>query len=131
MENLHSLLAQTEIVNRDSNPELYSQLTSLWPAQNNLNPPVVLIPQNVNSLSKVVKYLYMTDLDFGFRGHGYATPPVKDVLVSLCALDGFMFDEETEAVTVGAGQPWIAVFQKMDEVAPAYTGMYSRSYISS
>ena len=123
MEGLCAIFLNDELVTAESDPETYRQLTSFWAAQNNLNPPIILIPRDVASLSKAVKYLYSSRLDFGIRGQGYMSAPTRDVLISLKAFNEFTFNDRDKTVTVGAGQPWSAVYEKLEENAPDYTGV--------
>lgn len=123
MDMLYSILPADEIITAKSNATEYNRLTSFWDAQNNLSPPIVCAPKTIQSLSVALKYLYSTELDIGIRGNGYRSPPVKDVLVSLTHFDDFAFDADKETVTAGAGQQWTSVFEKIEEVAPEYTGI--------
>ncbi|CEJ86181.1 hypothetical protein VHEMI04031 [[Torrubiella] hemipterigena] len=127
MAMLYSILSADEIITAKSNVAEYNRLTSFWDAQNNLSPPIVCAPKTIQSLSVALKYLYSTELDIGIRGNGYRSPPVKDVLVSLTHFDDFVFNADEETVTAGAGQQWTSVFEKIDEVAPEYTVVGTRT----
>lgn len=123
MEGLISLLPPGDIITPQSDPTAYKELTTTWAAQNNLRPQAVIAPTNAQSLGAVLSYLYNdTQLDFAFRGHGYASMPTKDVLLSMHKFDSFRYDAEAKAVTVGAGQPWLNVYEALDKVAPGLTG---------
>jgi FAD/FMN-containing dehydrogenase len=123
MEGLRSLLSKTDIVTHDSDPASYNELTVFWAAQKNLKPAAVIVPSDVETLAKVVHYLYnCTDLDFAFRGQGYMSVPTRDVLISLHKIDGFRYDAQKHTITVGAGQHWTPVYEEVERHAPNYTG---------
>jgi FAD/FMN-containing dehydrogenase len=123
MEGLYSILPTSAIVTEELDPAAYKDLTACWAAQLNLRPRAVVAPPDVESLAKVVQYLYgRTELDFAFRGHGYCPQPAKDVLVSMHRLDEFTYDPHEQTITVGAGQTWRSVYEMVDKVAPNHTG---------
>ncbi|KAL7911414.1 FAD binding domain-containing protein [Trichoderma velutinum] len=128
MESLYSFLPASAIVTQESDPSAYKKLTTCWAEQLNLHPQVVVAPPDVQSLSKTVKYLYdCTDLDFTFRGNGYCSLPAKDVLVSMHKFDEFTHDSDNQTITVGAGQAWKTVYEKVDVVAPKYAVVGART----
>lgn len=123
MEGLYALLPGDSIVTSKSNPPRYKELTTFWAAQINRQPEAVLVPSDGQTLSKVVEYLYHhTELDFGFRGHGYTSLPTQDVLISLESFNEFSYDAEKQTITVGAGQTWMSVYEQIEKYAPSYTG---------
>ncbi|CAG2005679.1 unnamed protein product [Fusarium graminearum] len=93
MEDLVSLLGQCDIVTSQSDPATYKGLTTFWAAQNNLRP----------------------QLDFAFRGHGYASMPTKDVLLGMRKFNNFNCNAEQYTVTVivGVGQHWLDVWIRL------------------
>ena len=60
------------------------------------------------------------DLEFAIRCGGCGPASAKDVLISLSAFDRFEFDRSNETVTIGVGQVWEEVDQKVEEFAPGY-----------
>ncbi|KAL2861603.1 hypothetical protein BJX68DRAFT_8885 [Aspergillus pseudodeflectus] len=118
LKTLESLLQANEILAPDS-PE-YRPYSQTWAAQKQLTPRLVVRPTSVGTLSKVIAYLYSTTLDFAIYGHGFGSTSANDVLVNTSALDDFHFDPHSELVTIGAGQTWVDVYQRMEEEAPGY-----------
>lgn len=55
-----------------------------------------------------------------FSGAGSSS--AKDVLISTRALTDFEFDRESEVVIIGAGCLWSEYYDKMQNVAPEYSG---------
>lgn len=115
---LHSLLHANEIISPDS-PD-YLPSTQTWAAQKQETPSLVIRPTLIDTLSKTLAYLYTTNLDFAIYGHGFSSASSKDVLINMSAFDDFHFDPHSELVTIGAGQTWASVYQKLDKVAPGY-----------
>ncbi|KAJ5338862.1 hypothetical protein N7452_005590 [Penicillium brevicompactum] len=115
---LHSLLRADEIINPDSPNYLPSIQT--WAAQKYASPSLVIRPTSIDTLSKLLVYLYTTNHDFAIYGHGFSSASAKDVLMNTSAFDDFQFDAHSESVTIGAGQTWSNVYQKLGEVAPEY-----------
>lgn len=115
---LRSLIRPDEILTPDS-PEFQCRAQT-WASQKQLNPGLVIRPRSVESLSKTIAYLYSTDLDIGIYGQGFMSASAKDVLVNTSAFNDFHFDQHSELVTIGAGQTWSEVYQKLGEVAPEY-----------
>ncbi|KAI8284453.1 FAD-binding domain-containing protein [Colletotrichum sp. SAR 10_98] len=128
MEGLMSLLAPSEFITSQSDANTYEELTSFWAAQNNLRPYAVVAPSDVQTLGKVLQYLYNdTQLDFAFRGHGYTSMAAKDVLVSMHKFDSFSYNAEQKTVTVGAGQRWLDVYESVNKVASQFTLVGART----
>ncbi|KAL2813556.1 hypothetical protein BJX63DRAFT_215851 [Aspergillus granulosus] len=81
------LLRPDEIITPDSPDYLLSIQT--WACQKQLSPRLLVRPASVESLSKVIAYLYSTNLDFAIYGHGFMSASAKDVLVNVSAFDDF------------------------------------------
>ncbi len=121
LTHLLSLLPDSETIHPSSN--LYADETSTWAAQRNLRPRLVVRPSSTDSLSKVLKYLSSTDLDIAIRGSGNGSVSAKDVLITMAAFNDFVFDQENQVLTIGAGLLWREYYEKMEKVAPEYHGM--------
>lgn len=89
--------------------------------QKQRNPPIVFVPNNVEYLSKIIRFLYTTKLDFAIRGRGFKSPSAEHVIVSMMQFDGFEYDREKKLITVGVGSTWKDVVSKMEEVDPEYS----------
>ena len=84
-------------------------------------------PTSLSSLSKCLKFLAQSSLDFDVRSSGTGSATAKDVLISMAGFKDFAFDREKEEVLLGAGCLWSEYYARMEEVAPGYTGTaYSR-----
>ncbi|KAL2834698.1 FAD binding domain-containing protein [Aspergillus pseudoustus] len=116
--HLRSLLDTSEIITADS-PE-YKPQSQTWAYQKQRAPRLVVRPRSVESLAKVIAYLYSTQLDFAIYGHGYLSTSAEDVLVNMSAFDEFHVDPHSELVTVGAGHAWSEVYRKLESEAPGY-----------
>ncbi|KAL3587315.1 hypothetical protein FPOAC2_14066 [Fusarium poae] len=128
MEGLLSLLAPSDIVTSQSDPAAYKELTTFWAAQNNLGPQAIVAPSHLQTLGKVLRYLYdATQLDFAFRGHGYTSMPTKDILLSMHKFNSFSYNAKENTVTVGAGQHWLDVYEAVNKVAPKLTVVGART----
>jgi cysteine desulfurase len=121
LKTLQSLLQPNEILTPDSPG--YISHSQTWASQKQLSPRLVVRPTSVETLSKVITYLYTTPLDFAIYGHGFGSTSAKDVLVNTSAFNDFHFDRHSETVTIGAGQTWVDVYRKMEEHAPGYGSM--------
>lgn len=122
MESILSFLTPSEAINPAS--PLYARESQVWSAQKNKHPKLVARPQTIETLSKLLRALNDSDLDFNVRSGGCGSASASDVLISMSAFDGFEFDREKEVVTVGAGQVWRDVDRKVEEQAPGYSGEY-------
>ena len=118
-EHLTTLLSPSEVIS-PSSPDYASESTP-WAAQKDLHPKLIVRPSTAESLSKVLKYLSSTTLDFVVRSQGYGSASAKDVLVSLLAFNEFEWDRENEVVYLGAGCRWSEYYQRMAEAAPEYS----------
>ncbi|KAF1983616.1 FAD-binding domain-containing protein [Aulographum hederae CBS 113979] len=125
METLKTLVTPSEIIT-PSSPTFPSE-TSVWAAQRDLKPALVIRPQTTKSLSRVIAHLTNSDLDFVVRSQGFGGASARDVVVSLTAFDAFEFVREEEVVYLGAGQSWGEYYRKMEEVAPEWTIVAART----
>ncbi|OCT52528.1 hypothetical protein CLCR_10455 [Cladophialophora carrionii] len=115
---LSSFLDDHEIIQPDS--RRYNEETKTWAAQRNQSPKLLLRPRSVKQLARVLAYLNGKELDFAVRSGGVGSSSAKDVLISLSAFDGFEHDPAAETITIGAGQTWGEVDEKLEEAAPGY-----------
>ncbi len=118
---LSSLLSPAEIIS-PSSPD-YVANTETWSSAKDKHPRIVLRPTTIESLSKVIKYLSETDLEYKVRSQGYGSASASDVLISLSAFDDFEFHEKDEYVLLGAGANWGSYYDRMHTVAPGWSGM--------
>jgi len=117
---LESCLEPSELVQPGS--QVYAEETKTWAAQGNLKPNVLVRPQSVQQLARVLAYLHDTELDFAIRSGGVGSSSAKDVLISLAAFNAFEYDPKAETITIGAGQTWGEVDQKLEKAAPGHAG---------
>ena len=94
--------------------------------QKQSNPHVVLVPNSVEVLAKILRVLYDSDLDFVVRGHGFKSASAKHVIISMINFKDFTYDSTGKIATVGAGATWVEVVEKMDSVDPGYSGKLSK-----
>lgn len=116
---LRSIVSEDEIITRDSS--LYKENSQPWAVQKDQNPPLVIRPLSTTSLSKIVSLFYSTNIDFAVRGHGFMSSSAHDVIISMTEFEDFQLDRECGLATVGAGQPWIDVYRKIEDAAPDLT----------
>lgn len=124
--DLEAFLSPSELIYPDF--QLYKEETKTWAAQRNLSPKVLVRPQSVVQLARVLAYLNDTDLKFAIRSGGMGSSSAKDVLISMTAFDGFELDAGKETITIGAAQTWGEVDQKMEKYAPGYAGESTQYY---
>ncbi|KAJ9601879.1 hypothetical protein H2200_013628 [Cladophialophora chaetospira] len=124
LSKLKTLLSPEEIITIDS-PN-YDSESRTWAIQANKHPAVVVIPKDLETLSKVVSYANTTSLDIGVRCTGIGSASAKDVLISLSAFKSFSFDRSQETITFGAGHNWGEIDQKVEEQAPGYAAVSAR-----
>ena len=120
-----SLLSHDEVVSPDS--PLHEEESQTWSAAKDMKPTLVVRPRTIQSLGKVIAYLFEKDLDYAVRSQGYGSASAKDVLISLSAFDQFEFDKENATVTLGVGQPWRGYYERMEKVAPDWTSQFPTS----
>ena len=118
LDHLRSLLPAPEVIERDGPG--YSDQAAPWSVWADQHPPLVLQPTNLDSMSKVVKYLYESDLDFAIRNTGTGSVSAKDVILSTHGFKDFDFDKASETVTLGSGYAWGEVDILMEKHAPGY-----------
>jgi FAD/FMN-containing dehydrogenase len=118
LDHLRSLLPASEVIERDG-PD-YSDQAAPWSVWADQHPPLVLQPTTLDSISKVVKYLYDSNLDFAVRNTGTGSVSAKDVILSTHGFKDFKFDKASETVTLGSGYAWGEVDLLMEKHAPGY-----------
>ncbi|KAF1996179.1 FAD-binding domain-containing protein [Amniculicola lignicola CBS 123094] len=119
MEKIRAVINANEIIERTS-PD-YVKESQVWAAHKDLNPEIVVRPSSTESLSKLLKALNDTNIDFNVRSGGCGSASTPGVLISMSAFNGFEFDKEKEVATVGAGQLWRTVDRQVEELAPGYS----------
>ena len=119
MSSLKSIIPEDEIITKDSS--LYKENSQPWAAQKDQKPPLVVRPGSATALSKIVSLFYSMDIDFTVRGHGFMSSSAHEVIISMAGFDDFQLDREKGLATVGAGQTWIDVYQKIEDAAPDHT----------
>ncbi|KAL4912287.1 hypothetical protein BDW62DRAFT_206624 [Aspergillus aurantiobrunneus] len=122
---LQSLLDLDEIIEPESPGYVANCQTCA--AQKQCSPRLIVRPTSVESLSRTIRHLYSTKLDFAIYGHGFMSASAKDVLVNILSFDDFNFDRSSKSITLGAGQTWEQVYQKLEEEAPAYAVVGART----
>lgn len=120
MEQIRAVLTPSEII-EPSSPN-YALESQVWSAHKNQHPQLVARPQSIETLSKLIKMLNDTGIEFDVRCGGCGSASSRGVLISMSAFDDFSFNKEEEIVTVGAGQLWRHVDAKVEEFAPGYSG---------
>ncbi|KAL1862891.1 hypothetical protein Daus18300_008221 [Diaporthe australafricana] len=95
--------------------------------QKQSNPHVVLVPDSVEVLAKIVRFLYDSDIDLAIRGHGFKSASAKHVLVSMLGFKGFTYDSTKKIATVGAGATCAEVVDNMESVDPGYSVVAART----
>jgi FAD/FMN-containing dehydrogenase len=122
IQGLEALLPKSEAEIVLASDATYGFDTSTWAAHKNFQPQIVIRPKSVDALSKLLRYLNSSDLDFAVRGSGMGSSSAKDVLISTRAFDDFHFDRVAEVLTLGGGLFWRDYYARMAEVASDYQG---------
>lgn len=122
LQELRALLATDEVIERDSADFLHN--SQPFAVQKDLKPTLVVRPKTLESLSKTVRYLSNSNVDFKVRSAGFGSASARDVILSMTAFARFDFDPEKEELILGTGQTWEDYYRKMEETAPAYSGSY-------
>ena len=123
MEQIRTVLNADERI-EPGDPQ-YVKESQVWAAHKNLHPQLVARPKSIETLSTLLKTLNGTDVESNVRGGGCGSASSRGVLISMSAFDNFSFDKDEETVTVGAGQLWRHVDQKVEKHAPGYSGAFS------
>ena len=118
LDELRSLLSASEIIERDAPG--YKEQSMPWSIWADQRPPLVIQPTSLESMSKAVKFLYDSDLDFAVRNTGTGSVSAKDVILSTHGFKDFSFDKQSETLTIGSGFAWGEVDTLMERHAPEY-----------
>ena len=118
LDHLRLLLPASEVIERDAPG--YKEQAASWSVWADQRPPLVLQPTTVDSMSKIIKYLYNSDLDFAVRNTGTGSVSAKDVIISTHGFKDFHFDKASETVTLGSGFCWGEVDALMEKYAYGY-----------
>jgi hypothetical protein len=119
INQLKLLLSPSEIITPTS-PSFTAESIP-WAIQKDLKPSLVVRPASLESLSKILKFLSTSTLDFTVRSQGFGSASAKDVIISLTAFDSFELDLKNEVLTLGAGQNWGEYYEKMEKAAPGHS----------
>jgi hypothetical protein len=120
LDKLKALLHGDEILTPES-PD-FVQNSQPFAVQKDEKPRLVVRPKTLESLSKTVRFLGESNLDFKVRSAGFGSASAKDVILSMAAFDQFDFDREKEELILGSGQTWEDYYTKMEKTAPEYSG---------
>lgn len=118
LDQIRSLLSPNEVIEQDAPG--YKEQSAPWSVWADQHPKLVLQPTSLESMSKVVKALYDSDLDFAIRNTGTGSVSAKDVILSTHGFKSYSFDKEAEVVTIGSGLDWGEVDTLMEKNAPGY-----------
>ena len=118
LDKLRSLVSASEIIERDAPG--YKEQAAPWSIWADKRPPLVVQPTSLESMSKVVKFLYDSDLDFAIRNTGTGSVSADDVILSTHGFKDFKFDKQAETATLGSGYSWGEVDVLMEKNAPGY-----------
>lgn len=118
LDSLRNLLPKDEVI--EQNAPGYRAQSAPWSVWADQHPKLVLQPTTLESMSKVVKALYNSDLDFAIRNTGTGSVSAKDVILSTHGFKHYTFDKESETVTIGSGLDWGEVDLLMEQYAPGY-----------
>lgn len=118
LDHLRSLLPQNEVIEQDAPG--YKEQSAPWSVWADQHPKLVLQPTSLESVSKVVKALYDSDLDFAVRNTGTGSVSAKDAILSTHGFKSYSFDKDAEVVTIGSGLDWGEVDNLMEKHAPGY-----------
>ncbi|KAH7064088.1 hypothetical protein BKA63DRAFT_525809 [Paraphoma chrysanthemicola] len=126
---LHDLiksLKPSEVLTRDSSDYAYHSLA--FSAHRERFPSIVFAPESVESLSRIVRELYVSDVDFDIRGHGFKFNS-GCVVVSMVNFNGFEYDRQSKLATIGVGLTWSEVCHELAKVDPEYTTLVARTAV--
>lgn len=118
LDKLRSLVSSSEIIEKDAAG--YKESSEPWSTWADQHPQLVVQPTSLDSMCKVVKFLYDSNLDFAIRNTGTGSVSAKDVILSTHGFKSFSFDKQSEIVTIGSGLDWGEVDNLMEEKAPGY-----------
>ena len=122
LSTLKSLLLHSEIITPDD-ASSYHEESKVWAQQRYQHPKLIVRPSSLESMSKAVKFLGESSLDFRVRNGGAGNASATDVVLSSRAFKSVEFDGQTEVVYLGAGALWAEYYEEMERVAPEYTGV--------
>lgn len=123
---LSKLVEASEIV-AASSPD-YVANTQTWSTSKDKHPRLVLRPKNVESLSRVISFLYKSELDYKVRSQGFGSASAHDVVISMSAFDDFEFNKEEEYVMLGTGANWSNYLDRMEAITTEWTSKYPAIY---
>ncbi|KAK3670285.1 hypothetical protein LTR78_009839 [Recurvomyces mirabilis] len=123
-DELRALLLTSEVF--EPGQQEYKTQSLPWSRHAEQNPKLVVQPTTLERLQEVVKFLYISDLDFAIRNTGTGSVSASDVLVSMHGFKSFAFDEASESIIVGAGLDWGEVDKLMEIQALGYAAVGAR-----
>ena len=118
LDQLRSLLSRSEVIERDAPG--YKEQSAPWSKRADQRPTLVVQPTSLDSMAKVVKFLYESELDFAIRNTGTGSVSAKDVILSTHGFKDFEFDKQAETLTIGSGFSWGEVDVLLEERAPGW-----------
>ncbi|KAK4500061.1 hypothetical protein PRZ48_008247 [Zasmidium cellare] len=121
LETLKSLLSSSEVLTKDD--DAYHTESLVWAQQAYQNPTLVIRPNSLESLSKAVKFLAESSLDWQVKTGGAGGASATDVVLSTRAFNETRFVRGEEVVYLGAGALWGEYYEAMERVAPGWTGV--------
>ncbi|KAI5248412.1 FAD binding domain-containing protein [Aureobasidium subglaciale] len=124
LAGVKELLSPSEII--DPSSDQYKTESQTWQAHRNLHPKLLVRPQSLASLSRLIAFLSPSSLDWTVRCQGIGDASARDVLISLAGFKSFVFDPEHESILVGGGMSWGEVEVKLEEQAPGYQAVSAR-----
>ncbi|KAK3067997.1 hypothetical protein LTR53_014769 [Teratosphaeriaceae sp. CCFEE 6253] len=124
LQDLRALLPASEVFEQGQ-PQ-YREQSEPWSKHAELHPRLVVQPATLDTMQKVVKHLYDSDLDFAVRNTGTGSVSARDVILSTHGLKSFSFDQNAETVTIGSGFDWGEIDKLMEDRAPGYVVVGAR-----
>ncbi|KAK5126121.1 hypothetical protein LTR85_011476 [Meristemomyces frigidus] len=124
LNELRALLPPDEVF--EQGQKGYKEQSEPWSTYAELHPKLVMQPTSLESLQKVVRFLYDSTLDFAVRNTGTGSVSARDVILSTHGFKAFAFDGHSETVRLGSGFAWGEVDALMEERAPGYAVVSAR-----
>lgn len=124
LDQFRALVDKSELIERDAPG--YAESAAPWSPLADQRPPLVVQPTSLDSMSKVVKFLYDSKLDFVVRNTGTGCVSARDVILSTHGFKDFDFDQSNEILTLGSGYDWGTVDRKMEKLAPNWQVLSAR-----
>ncbi|KAF4556461.1 FAD-binding domain-containing protein 55 [Elsinoe fawcettii] len=124
LDKLRGLLSADEVLEQGSSE--YNLQAKPWSVHADQHPQLVVTPKSLDTLSKIVKYLYESELDFAVRNTGTGSVSARDVILSTHGFKSFDYDKTGNTLTIGAGLDWGEVDRWMTENVPGHSVVGAR-----